>query len=65
MISRIAQNLASETISNAFQVANSVHSYKIRYASDCNFYLFNGPNITEGQRSLLFFSVGRKYGAES
>ena len=47
---RVANNLAPETISDMFQVANNVHNYNTRYASDGNFYL-NRPNTTKGQRS--------------
>ena len=48
---RVANNLAPETISDMYQVANNVHSVNTRYASDGNFYL-NRPNTTEGQRSI-------------
>ena len=48
---RVANNLAPETISDMYQVANNVHSVNTRYASDGNFYL-NLPNTTEGQRSI-------------
>ena len=36
---RVANNLAPETISDMYQVANNVHNYNTRYASDGNFYL--------------------------
>ena len=50
---RVANNLAPETISDMYQVANNVHNYNTRYASDGNFYL-NRPNTTKGQRSTTF-----------
>ena len=50
---RVANNLAPEPISDMYQLANNVHNYNTRYASDGNFYL-NRPNTTEGQRSTNF-----------
>ena len=49
---RVANNLAPETISDMYQVANNVHNYNMRYASDGNF--LNRPNTTKGQRSTTF-----------
>ena len=51
---RVANNLAPEVISDMYQVANNVHNYNTRYASDGNFY-FNRPNTTKGQGSTTFF----------
>ena len=59
---RVANNLAPETISDMYQVANNVHNHNNRYASDGNFYL-NRPNTTKGQRSTTFLEL--EYGAES
>ena len=53
---RVANNLAPETISDMYQVANHVHNYNTRYASDGNFYL-NQPNTTKGQRSTTFYGT--------
>ena len=50
---RVANNLAPETISDMYQLANNVHNYITRYASDGNFYL-NRPNTTKGKRSTNF-----------
>ena len=50
---RVANNLAPEPISDMYQLANNVHNYNTRYASDGNFYL-NRPNTTKGQRSTNF-----------
>ena len=50
---RLANNLAPETISDMYEVANDVHNYNTRYASDGNFYL-NRPNTTKVQRSTTF-----------
>ena len=50
---RVANNLAPGTISDMYQVANSVHNYNTRYSSDGNFFL-NRPNTTKGQRSTTF-----------
>ena len=36
---RVANNLVPATISDMYQVANNVHNYNTRYASDGNFYL--------------------------
>ena len=46
---RVANNLAPETISDMYQVANNVHNYNTRYAIDGNFYL-NRANTTIVQR---------------
>ena len=50
---RVANNLAPEPISDMYQLANNVHNYNTRYASDGNFYL-NRSNTTKGQRSTNF-----------
>ena len=50
---RVANNLAPETVSDMYQVANNVHNYNTRYAIDGNFYL-NRPNTTKRQRSTNF-----------
>ena len=52
-MNRLANNLAPETISDMYQVANDVHNYNTRYASDGNFFL-NQPNATKVQRSTIF-----------
>ena len=52
---RVANNLAPETISDMYQLANNVHNYNTRYASDGNFYL-NRLNTTKGHRSTIFWS---------
>ena len=54
---RVTNNLAPETISDMYQVANNIHNYNTRYANDGNFYL-NRPNTTKGQRSTTFWSWG-------
>ena len=53
---RVANNLAPEPISDMYQLANNVHNYNTRYASDGNFYL-NRSNTTKGQRSTNFSGV--------
>ena len=53
LMHRVANNLGPETISDMYQVANNVHNYSTRYASDSNFFL-NRPNTTKGQRSTTF-----------
>ena len=50
---RVANNLAPETISDMYQVANYVQNYNTRFASDGNFF-FNRPNTVKGQRSTTF-----------
>ena len=50
---RVANNLAPKPISDMYQLANNVHNYNTRYASDGNFYL-NRSNTTKGQRSTNF-----------
>ena len=50
---RVSNNLAPEPISDMYQLANNVHNYNTRYASDGNFY-FNRSNTTKGQRSTNF-----------
>ena len=51
---RVANNLAPETISDMYQVANNVHNYNTRYAIDGNFYL-NRANTTIVQRIVQKF----------
>ena len=58
---KVANNLAPNTISDMYQVANNVHNNNTRYASDGNFFL-NRPNKIKGQRSIIL-ELG--YGAES
>ena len=53
---RVANNPAPETILDMYQVANNVHNYSTRYASDVNFYL-DRPNTTKGQRTTTFFGA--------
>ena len=50
---RVAYNLAPEPISDMYKLANNVHNYNTRYASDGNVYI-NRPNTTKGQRSINF-----------
>ena len=50
---RVANNLAPEPISDMYQLANNVHNYNTRYASDGNVYV-NRPNTTKGQRFSNF-----------
>ena len=50
---RVANNLAPETISDMYQVANYAQNYNTRYASDGNFFL-NRPNTVTVQRSTTF-----------
>ena len=50
---RVTNNLAPEPISDMYQLANNIHNYNTRYASDGNVYI-NRPNTTKGQRSINF-----------
>ena len=53
---RVANNLAPKTISDMFQVANNVHNYNTRYASNGNFFS-NRLNTAKGQRSTTVQAI--------
>ena len=54
--------VAPEAISDMYQLANNVHNYNTRYASDSNFYL-NRQIPLRDKDQLIFLELG--YGAES